>query len=99
MSAAAYLLPPISGLIVYLRGRDAAARFHGLQSVALGVLWPAGMWLGSFVAPLATLVLFVTGLVAWLAMLIGALFRRDVALPLLGHVLRRAAETSPRAAP
>ncbi|MEA2446774.1 MAG: hypothetical protein QOK47_411, partial [Actinomycetota bacterium] len=44
MAALAYLLPPVTGLIAFLFAIDPRLRFHGLQSVALGAVWPVAIY-------------------------------------------------------
>ena len=96
MAALAYLFPPVTGLIAYFAGSDARIRFHGLQSVLLGVLWPAAMYAGSAVTPGAAQVAGLTGALAWLSFLVGAALGRDPGWPLAAGWLRAAAAKPPR---
>jgi hypothetical protein len=92
----AYLLPPLTGLLAYFAGADERARFHGLQSVALGVAWPAAMYAGSWVTPGLTQAAWAAGAIAWLGLLVGAAAGRDPRLPWAGSRLRRLASSPPR---
>ncbi len=95
MAALAYLLPPLSGLLAYLNARSARVRFHGLQSVTLGVIWPAALWSCSWISPTAVQVAFAAGALVWLFLLVVTAAGRDPRLP-AGRWLRRAAEVPPR---
>ena len=81
MAALAYLLPPLSGLLVYSMGRDQRARFHGLQAVVFGFLWPAAIYVGSLAGPTGTRVVFVLGALVWIALLGMTALGRDPRLP------------------
>lgn len=72
MAVLAYLLPPISGLLAYLKGGTDAVRFHGLQSVLLGVLWPALLFGCSEVSPTATRVAAAVGAGSWIMLAVVA---------------------------
>ena len=98
MAALAYIFPPLSGLIAYLRGRTDRVRFHGLQSVLLGFLWPASLYLCSLITPGATQIAFVVMAALWLVAIVGTAFGKDPALPKLKGVLVSAASESPREA-
>ena len=67
MAALAYLFPPLSGLLVYSMGRDPRARFHGLQAVVFGFLWPAAIYAGSLAGPTGTRIVFAVGGLIWIA--------------------------------
>jgi hypothetical protein len=97
VAALAYVLPPVSGLLVYLFGSTIRARRHGLQGVVLGVLWPAALYAGALVSPGATQGAALVGAVAWLTLLAGTAAGRDPALPGAGRLLQAWAQTSPRA--
>ena len=97
MAALAYLLPPLSGLLVYLSAEGERPRWHGLQSVLLGVLWPAALYTGSAVSPGVTQGNAVCGTVVWLLFLGGAASGRDPRWPVAGRWLRELAAESPRA--
>jgi len=81
MAALAYLLPPLSGLLVYSMGRDQRARFHGLQAVVFGFLWPAAIYVGSLAGPTGTRVVFALGALVWIALLGMTALGRDPRLP------------------
>ncbi|HVM34637.1 MAG TPA: hypothetical protein VM784_04775 [Actinomycetota bacterium] len=99
MSALAYLLPPLSGLVALFGGKSARARFHGLQSIAFGAAWPAILWACSFVSTGATQVAFALGILLWVVLMGAAAFGRDLRLPFLGRFLVAAAEVPPTGAP
>lgn len=92
-----YLLLPVSGLFAYLRGRAARTRFHGLQAIALGTLWPVAMLAASKVSATATQIVFAIGALVWLGFMVLAFFGRDPRLPGIGRALKRAAEPDPKA--
>ena len=81
MAALAYLLPPLSGLLVYSMGRDQRARFHGLQAVVFGFLWPAAIYVGSLAGPTGTRVVFALGALVWIALIGMTALGRDPRLP------------------
>jgi uncharacterized membrane protein len=93
----AYLLPPLSGLVAYLAAGDGRIRWHGLQSVLLGVVWPAALYAGSAVSPGITQTAAVCGLAVWLYFLVGAAAGRNPRWPVAGRWLRALAAESPRA--
>ena len=95
MAALSYLFLPISGLIAYLKGREARTRFHGLQAILVGLLWPAALFACSAVSPGATQVAFLLGALVWLILLISSAAGADLRLPLVGRTLWRAARTPP----
>ena len=97
MASLAYALPPLSGLIAFLRGSRSRTRFHGLQAVLLGSLWPALLYVCSFITPGATQIAFVVGLAVWLVLLLATAFGRDPRLPLIGAVLAGWADRPPPA--
>jgi uncharacterized membrane protein len=81
MAALAYLLPPLSGLLVYSMGRNQRARFHGLQAVVFGFLWPAAIYVGSLAGPTGTRVVFALGALVWIVLLGMTALGRDPRLP------------------
>lgn len=99
MAAFAYVFLPVTGLVAYFRGRDRRARFHGLQAIAYGTLWPAALWLTSFITAGAVQITFGVGVLVWLTLLAGTAAGRDPRLPLLAGPLKRAAEAPPTGAP
>ena len=96
MAALAYLAPPLSGLIAYVRGRTERTRLHGLQSVVLGVVWPASLYLLSWVSPRATQIGFAAAVLLWLVLLITTVAGADLTLPGTRGALERAAADAPR---
>jgi uncharacterized membrane protein len=93
----AYLLPPLSGLVAYLMAGTGRIRWHGLQSVVLGVVWPAALYAGSATSPGVTQAAAVGGLGVWLFFLVGAAAGRNPRWPVAGRWLRALAAESPRA--
>lgn len=90
MAALAYLFPPVSGLLVYLTGRTAHVRFHGLQSIVLGVAWPASMWVASVFPAEVVAATALLGAAAWLVLLIGTATGKNPRVPGAGLLLRAA---------
>ncbi len=99
MSAVAYLLLPVSGVLAFLLGRDARVRFHGLQAIALGLVWPVALYAASAGPPSLTRIVFLIGAVVWFGFMAGAALGRNPMLPILGSFLRRAAKDDVRALP
>ncbi len=97
MAALPYLLLPVSGLIAYFGAGSERVRFHGLQAVVWGSLWPTALYVCSWVTPGATQVAFVLGVLGWLVLMLAAAVGRDVRIPFVGRRLQRAAAVSPRA--
>ncbi|MDQ3987284.1 MAG: hypothetical protein M3280_12410 [Actinomycetota bacterium] len=96
MAALAYIFPPLSGLIAFLKGGTERVRFHGLQSVLLGAAWPAAVYLGSLFTPGATQVAFFTGLVLVIVAVIATALGADPRIPGVGRRLYRWASEAPR---
>jgi uncharacterized membrane protein len=94
MAGIAYLLLPVTGLIAYFVGTGERVRFHGLQAIAIGLLWPVLLYAASAVTALVTQVVFMAGTVAWLVFLIGALIGRDPKIPGVWKPLKRLATAS-----
>jgi uncharacterized membrane protein len=91
MAAVAYLVLPVTGMLAYFSGSTPRVRFHGLQAIVLGALWPALLYAastlnGSLVLPVAAV-----GGAVWLLFLAGAAIGRDPTLPWLGPKLRELA--------
>lgn len=99
MSALAYLVPPVTGLFAYLKGRSARMRLHGLQSVGLGVLWPAALYVGSWISPSATRLAFAVCALLWIALIVSTAVGFDAVLPGTKPALTRAAATPPSQSP
>jgi uncharacterized membrane protein len=91
MAGLAYLLLPVTGLIAYFTGGNARSRFHGLQAIAIGLLWPVLLYGASFIAARLTQLVFGAGVLVWLIFLVGALIGRDPKIPVLWNALRRLA--------
>ena len=102
MAALAYLLLPLSGTIAYLKGRSARVRFHGLQAVVVGVLWPLALYAATLASPGVTQVVYAIGAIVWVGFLFATLMGNDPRLPLvaggLERLARAAAEERARAA-
>jgi uncharacterized membrane protein len=95
VAALAYVLLPVTGLVAYLKGSSQRARFHGLQAIAIGLLWPVALYACTYAGPGATQAAFALGGIAWLAWLVLAAFGLNPRLPLLGPALWRAAAGDP----
>jgi uncharacterized membrane protein len=95
MAALAYLLLPVTGLCAYLKGSNERIRWHGLQAIVLGVVWPAALYAGAWISPGVTQAVFVVGAAIWLALIVATALGKDVPLPLIGGWLRRAASVPP----
>ena len=91
MAALAYALLPVSGLIAFLTAEDARVRFHGLQAIALGLVWPLLLYAAAAASERITQVVFGIGLVVWLGYLLGTLAGRDPRLPAVSGALARTA--------
>lgn len=96
MTVVAYLLPPVTGLVAYFKGGSGRERFHGLQSIALGVAWPAALYGADFVGRSAVLFVASAGAAAWLYLIIGAALGRDPRLPGGAALRRTVADADPR---
>jgi uncharacterized membrane protein len=99
VAALAYLLPPLSGMVAYFMGSEVRVRWHGLQSVVLGVVWPGALYAGSLVSVGATQAAAAAGSLVWLAFLAGTVSGHDPGWPGAGRWLRRMAEGLPRSGP
>ena len=98
MSALAYLVPPVTGLLAYLKGSSPRVRLHGLQSVAFGILWPSALYAGSWISPTATRAAFVVFAALWIVLLFTTAFGLDPVVPGTRRALVRATEIPPEAA-
>jgi hypothetical protein len=92
MAAFAYLVLPVSGAIAYFSGKTPRSRWHGLQAIVLGALWPAALYLASAAADGLVLPVTIGGAAVWLLFLGGAAVGRDPSLPWLGPRLRELAK-------
>ena len=99
MAPLAYVLLPVTGLVAYLTGTDARTRFHGLQAIAIGVVWPLLLYAAALGPAIAVQIVFVAGLLVWLGFLIATIVRRDPRLPGVAGILERLAVTGIRDAP
>ncbi len=99
MTGFAYLFPPLTGLIAFFAGAKERTRWHGLQSVVLGSIWPAGLYAGAFVSPVATQLAGVLGAAAWLTLGFATAIGRDPSIPLVGPILRSWAQADPKVMP
>jgi uncharacterized membrane protein len=97
MAALAYILLPISGVLAYFNASEARIRFHGLQAIALGLLWPLALYGASAISVGASQAVWGLGAVVWLLMMVFAGIGKDLRIPLLGSMLERAARRSPKA--
>jgi uncharacterized membrane protein len=93
VAAFAYVLLPISGLIAYLKGVTARTRFHGLQAIVFGAVWPVVLFAATWTTPLVTQVVGAAGALLWIALIVTTAAGRDLQLPLVGRPLRAAAQT------
>jgi uncharacterized membrane protein len=95
MAALAYVLLPVSGLIAYALGTSPRMRKHGLQAIVLGAMWPAALFVASWISEWTTRVVFVLGALTWIVAMVVAAAGRDLRLPGLGVLLERAAALPP----
>ena len=96
MAALAYLFLPVSGLFVYLRGANARVRWHGLQAIFIGFVWPVALFACTYASPGVTQAGFVLGAAIWIGFLVATAAGKDPRIPLVGIALRRAAAGDPR---
>jgi uncharacterized membrane protein len=96
MAALAYLLLPVTGLLAYFNSASVRVRFHGLQAVLLGLIWPLAIYGFSALSAGAGLVAWAGGAVVWLGLMLTTAAGLDPRLPLVGPYLRRAAAQAPR---
>ena len=81
--------------MAYLFG-DARARFHGLQAILFGLVWPLGLYAAAAVSAVVTRAVFAAGGLIWLAAIVATSVGRDPAVPGLRAWLSRLAEGDPR---
>jgi uncharacterized membrane protein len=96
MAALAYLFPPLTGLVAFFGASTSRTRFHGLQSVMFGLLWPVSLLLCSEWSAGATQVAFFAGLALWVLMIAATALGREPRFPIMGRVLKRWSADSPR---
>ena len=94
MAALAYLAPPVSGAVAFFFGSQPRVRFHGLQSVAIGALWPILLYGASLLSARVTQAVFGLGVLVWIGSFAVAAAGRDLRLPVVGDVLASAAGLS-----
>ena len=87
MAALAYLLLPMTGLLVYVTTRDRRTRWHALQAVVLGIAFPVALYLASLGPPALVQGVFVVGTVTWIGFFVATLIGRDPKIPGLGRHL------------
>lgn len=97
MAAIAYLFPPITGLLAYLRGGSPRTRWHGLQAVALGLIWPLVLYACSLASSGFTQAAFAGGILTCALFVVAVAVGKDPALPFVGRWLQLAAREDPRA--
>lgn len=91
MAALAYLALPVTGMLAYFSGRTPRTRWHGLQAIVIGALWPALLYVASALDDSLVLPVALAGAVVWLSFLAGAAIGKDPSLPWLGRRLRELA--------
>ena len=91
MAALAYLVLPVTGLVAYFSGRTPRARWHGLQAIVIGALWPASLYLASASKESLVLPVALGGAAVWLLFLVATALGRDPSLPWLGPKLKELA--------
>jgi hypothetical protein len=94
MAGLAYLLPPLSGLVAYAKGRTPRVRFHGLQAIIVGVVWPAATYAGAILSPGVTQGVFALGAAVWLGLVFSTAAGHDIRLP-GARILESAAQLGP----
>jgi uncharacterized membrane protein len=98
MAALAYVLLPVSGLFAYLKGSSQRVRFHGLQAVAFGLLWPLALYACTYAGPGVTQAGWAAGALIWVALILATAFGANPRVPGLGGALWRAGAHDPRRA-
>ena len=96
MAALAYLLLPISGLFAFFGSANPRVRFHGLQAVVVGFLWPAAIYALAALSDGAALAAWGGGAVVWLGLMLSTAAGLDPRLPVIGRYLRNAAIQGPK---
>jgi uncharacterized membrane protein len=93
VAALAYVLLPVTGLAAYLKGPTPRTRFHGLQAIVFGAVWPLLLYAATWTTPVATQVVAIVGFLGWLTLIVATAAGRDLQLPFVGRRLRAAAQT------
>ena len=91
MAALAYLVLPVTGLLAYFSGKTPRARWHGLQAIVLGALWPALLYLAVATNDALVLPVAIGGAAVWILFLAATALGRDPTLPWLGPRLKELA--------
>lgn len=91
MTALAYLLLPLSGLVAFLTGGSARLRFHGLQAIVFGTAWAIALYVASWVATGATIAVALVGALLWVGLMGGVAMGRDPGLPFVAPALWKVA--------
>jgi uncharacterized membrane protein len=92
VAALAYVLLPISGLVAFLKGSTPRTRFHGLQAIVVGAVWPAALYAATWTSPVVTQVVAALGALVWVTLIVSTAAGKDVQIPFLGARLRSAAQ-------
>jgi uncharacterized membrane protein len=87
VSVIAYLLLPITGVLVFLLSYSERARFHALQSIVFGTAWALLLYAGALIGARVTQAVFILGVLAWLTLIVATWRGRDLRLPLVGGYL------------
>lgn len=99
MAAAAYLLLPVSGGVAFLFGKTARVRFHGLQAIVFGTLWPALLFALSAISPGPAQAGFAIGGAIWMTLVVGTAMGQDLRLPWVADRLWAVAADPVRSGP
>ncbi|MDQ3952133.1 MAG: hypothetical protein M3279_04065 [Actinomycetota bacterium] len=91
MAAFAYLMLPVTGLLAYFSGRTERARWHGLQAIVIGALWPALLYLASALNESLVLPVATAGAALWILFLAATALGKDPSLPWIGPKLKELA--------
>ena len=91
MSGAAYVLLPVTGLLAYFTAGQSRTRFHGLQAIVLGLVWPLALYIAALGPAILVQLVFAVGALTWLAFLVLAAFGRNPRLPFVAGVLEHLA--------
>lgn len=91
MAALAYLVLPLTGMLAYFSGGSPRVRWHGLQAIVIGALWPALLYLAAATNESLVLPIALAGAAVWLLFLLGAAIGKDPSIPWLGRKLRELA--------
>jgi uncharacterized membrane protein len=77
--------------VAFFFGSQPRVRFHGLQSVVIGALWPILLYGASLLSARVTQATFLLGVVVWIGSLVLAAAGRDLRFPVVGRMLAHAA--------